>query len=175
MAKQVSERYSQEVTARRLSSIGDNVRRARKAAHLRQVELHRRTGLSPQRISEIEAGRYDRPALDALMAIAAALPVSLDQLVLGINQTFDETRPVVHGTMNERKGSPALLELMDPDRWALVTMLSQIPEKALPAVQALVACLIDIARDTPTPAAASVPAQARAVARTAGKLQRPRR
>jgi transcriptional regulator with XRE-family HTH domain len=45
------------------------------------TELSERSGLSPQRISDLEAGRYPSPELDTLLSVCRGLGVSLDELI----------------------------------------------------------------------------------------------
>jgi transcriptional regulator with XRE-family HTH domain len=48
---------------------------------IKGTELSERSGLSPQRISDLEAGRYPSPELDTLLSVCRGLGVSLDELI----------------------------------------------------------------------------------------------
>jgi len=61
--------------------IGQEIRRARKAIGLKQVELARKTNLKPSTICDFEAGR-SKPSADSLKKIAEALGVSVDSLLM---------------------------------------------------------------------------------------------
>ena len=63
-----------------MKDIGGNVRKARKAAHLTQAELAKKTNLSRSHIGAIETNRYN-PSLSTLGVIAKAVGVPVSALV----------------------------------------------------------------------------------------------
>jgi transcriptional regulator with XRE-family HTH domain len=62
--------------------LGQRLQRLRELATLSQSELAGRAGLSVRSIQNWECGRR-RPKLDAMLALARALGVSVEQLVTG--------------------------------------------------------------------------------------------
>lgn len=71
-----------QATAAFYSTIGRNIRAARKARGLAQADLGKAVGLTRSSISNIEAGRQ-HPALHVMAAIAQALQVEFSALVTG--------------------------------------------------------------------------------------------
>lgn len=62
-------------------ALGKNIQRYRKAAGLIQSELAEQTGYSDSYIGQLENART-KPSLEALVKIAAALSVTIDQLLV---------------------------------------------------------------------------------------------
>lgn len=66
---------------RETTKIGQALRRAREAAGLSQGEVSRLTGMSVGQISQVEGGVRASPAFATVQRIAAALHVSMDDLL----------------------------------------------------------------------------------------------
>lgn len=61
---------------------------------LKGTVLSERTGLSPQRISDLEAGRYPSPELDTLLAVCQGLGITIGELIDGgprLTETIEVT------------------------------------------------------------------------------------
>jgi transcriptional regulator with XRE-family HTH domain len=65
-----------------IANLGQRIRQAREQAHVSQVELARRIGISANALCSIEAGETD-PRASRIVAIAQELGVSTDTLLLG--------------------------------------------------------------------------------------------
>lgn len=65
---------------RELIALGRTIRRLRTERHITERELAATTGVTPERLAAIEAGRFD-PRYDALLALAYALNVKPSELV----------------------------------------------------------------------------------------------
>lgn len=86
-----------------MASIGENIRDARKAAHMTQVELAQRTKLSRSYIGDIEKDRYN-PSVATLQSIADATHVPVEQLLGG--QTISDSNNTGTDTPKVIKGDP---------------------------------------------------------------------
>ena len=64
-----------------VTNLGQRIRQAREQAHMSQVELARRIGISANALCSIEAGEAD-PRASRIVAIAQELGVSTDALLL---------------------------------------------------------------------------------------------
>ena len=62
-------------------ALGKNIQRFRKSAGLIQADLAEMTGYSDSYIGQVEQSRT-KPSLEALVKIAAALSVTIDQLLV---------------------------------------------------------------------------------------------
>ena len=62
-------------------SLGERVRRRRKSLSLTAKDLAESAGVSPSYISQLEHGKQDRPSLEVLGALAAALGISTSELL----------------------------------------------------------------------------------------------
>lgn len=63
--------------------LSDNLKRIRELRGISQTELADRCGMSPSQISKLEIGAQKNPHLDSVVALAAALGVSIEELVFG--------------------------------------------------------------------------------------------
>lgn len=63
--------------------LSDNLKRIREDRGISQSELAERCGMSPGQISKMETGVQKNPHLDTVVAMAAALGVSMEELVFG--------------------------------------------------------------------------------------------
>ena len=63
-----------------LLTLGQRIRQAREQAHIRQVELARRIGISANALNSIEHGETD-PRVSRVVAIARELQVSANWLL----------------------------------------------------------------------------------------------
>lgn len=61
----------------------DNLKRIRKEKGLSQQELADLSGMSKQHISRMESGHQDNPQIKSVVTIAAALGVSIEDLIFG--------------------------------------------------------------------------------------------
>lgn len=61
--------------------LGLRIRRRRKALGLAAKELARAAGVSPSYVSQLEHGKQDRPSLEVLNALAAALGLPTSELL----------------------------------------------------------------------------------------------
>ena len=111
-------------------SIGTNIRDARKAAGLTQVELAKKTSLSRSYIGDIEKDRYN-PSLSTLQAIAKATEVPTGLLLGSPPPVYSNHAPIRKGasaphedvipTLDARdahdiqKKLQSLLDDLDPD------------------------------------------------------------
>ena len=68
-------------------TVGDRIRRARKARHMSQMELAKKLGTVYQRVSGWERGEV-APGMASLKGLAEALGVSLDWLIAGKGPMF---------------------------------------------------------------------------------------
>jgi len=66
-------------------ALGENIRKARKAANLTQEKLSEYVSLSPAFISQIERGTRT-PSLETVCGISATLGVSVDGLLNGVSE-----------------------------------------------------------------------------------------
>ncbi len=62
--------------------IGSRIKRRRQALGLRQQELAREVGVTPQHVSKLER-EHAVPSLETLVALSRALGVSTDYLLIG--------------------------------------------------------------------------------------------
>lgn len=76
-------------------SIGLNVRRHRETAGMTQKSLAEAVGVSQPAIAQIESGVTRNPAIDVVIALAATLGVTVDELVRPLPET-PVTVPVEH-------------------------------------------------------------------------------
>jgi len=76
------------------SSFADRLRQAREAAGLSQYALAKRSGLSKQALSNLEAGHRE-PSWMTVQRLAAALEVSCEQFT-DTNLTLPEPEPAGH-------------------------------------------------------------------------------
>lgn len=97
-----------------MSSIGENIRKARKEAGLTQMELAKKTSLSRSYIGDIEKDRYN-PSVATLQTIAAATNVPVEQL-LGAN-SLSAAQPALteRDEHDIQKKLQAMLDDLDPD------------------------------------------------------------
>lgn len=63
--------------------LSDNLKRIREERGISQTELAERCGISPSQLSKMEIGVQKNPHLETVVAIAAALGVSIEELVFG--------------------------------------------------------------------------------------------
>lgn len=61
-------------------TLGSRIRELRQERRMSQIELARRAGLSPSYVSKLEADRYRRPSAEALLRLALALNVAVEEL-----------------------------------------------------------------------------------------------
>jgi len=78
-----------------LLTLGQRIRQAREQAHIRQVELARRIGISANALNSIEHGETD-PRVSRVVAIARELQVSANWLLGLDNDTPQPKRPRTH-------------------------------------------------------------------------------
>ena len=74
-----------------LLTLGQRNRQAREQAHIRQVELARRIGISANALNSIEHGETD-PRVSRVVAIARELQVNANWL-LGLDNGTPQARP----------------------------------------------------------------------------------
>jgi transcriptional regulator with XRE-family HTH domain len=79
-------RYTRQVLG---STFGENVRRFRKAAGLKSVELARRLKVTPPVVSAWEKNRTGLPEAPTLLKIARALGVTVNDLLDGVDKEHD--------------------------------------------------------------------------------------
>lgn len=72
------------------NSIGENIRRERKAAGMTQEELGKKIGISQQAVGNYESGRR-KPKIKTLVRFSNGLNVSVAELLAGM---LDDTDPV---------------------------------------------------------------------------------
>ena len=65
------------------NSIGENIRKARKAAGMTQEELGKKIGISQQAVGNYESGRR-KPKIKTLLRLSNGLNVSVAELLAGI-------------------------------------------------------------------------------------------
>jgi len=70
----------EEAVMTTLLTLGQRIRQAREQAHIRQVELARRIGISANALNSIEHGETD-PRVSRVVAIARELQVSTNWLL----------------------------------------------------------------------------------------------
>lgn len=63
--------------------LSDNLKRIREDRGISQVELAERCGMSASQISKMEQGAQKNPHIETVVAMAAALGVSIEELVFG--------------------------------------------------------------------------------------------
>jgi len=71
-------------------SIGDNIKKYRKAQKITQKELAERSNISRSYLADVENGRYN-PSLEVLEAIAQALNIPTSELLENNNENNDNT------------------------------------------------------------------------------------
>lgn len=98
------------------ADIGRRIRALRAARHMSQEDLAKHVGIGPPQMNRYEMGNTNIGDLGRAVRIAAALDVSLDYLVHGIES--DGTR---HPRLNKRLHK--LDELTDGQADALATMI----------------------------------------------------
>lgn len=76
------EQGEQEVTRKQLSALARKVKQLREAAGLSQQALAVRAGLSVSVVSRLEQGAHEDPRLSTIRAIAEALGVGVDDLLV---------------------------------------------------------------------------------------------
>jgi len=72
-------------------TIGDRVRRARQRQKLGQRELAKQVGLSSATLNYLEMGHTPNPRVNTIIALAEALGVTTDYLLLGREETEERT------------------------------------------------------------------------------------
>lgn len=95
-----------------MSTIGNNVRKARKKAGLTQQELAKLTNLSRSYISDIEKDRYN-PSLSTLKAIAIATNQPLNAIITSQNNTPKGVRIPVLGKVVAGIPVEAITDIID--------------------------------------------------------------
>jgi transcriptional regulator with XRE-family HTH domain len=71
-------------------SVGKNLRRLRNNAGFKhQGRFAERAGFSQQWVSDLENERYEMPDTASLMKLAAAIGCTVDDLLVGVDQTYD--------------------------------------------------------------------------------------
>lgn len=95
-----------------MSTIGNNVRKARKKAGLTQQELAKLTNLSRSYISDIEKDRYN-PSLSTLKAIAIATNQPLNAIITSQNNTPKGVRIPVLGKVIAGIPVEAITDIID--------------------------------------------------------------
>lgn len=68
---------------KKMTHIGDNIKRIRKQSNISQQELAERCGISKSQISRLESGEQENPQIQTIVAIATALSSSLEDVVYG--------------------------------------------------------------------------------------------
>lgn len=63
--------------------LSDNLKRIRAERGISQEELAERSGISSGQLSKLEIGTQKNPQLETVVAISAALGVSIEELVFG--------------------------------------------------------------------------------------------
>ena len=64
-----------------VARLADNLRRARRAAGLSQLELSKRAGVGAATIARIEAGEIDNPRVNTLVKLAEVLGIHARELM----------------------------------------------------------------------------------------------
>lgn len=95
-----------------MSTIGNNVRKARKKAGLTQQELAKLTNLSRSYIGDIEKDRYN-PSLSTLKAIAIATNQPLNAIITSQNNTPKGVRIPVLGKVVAGIPVEAITDIID--------------------------------------------------------------
>lgn len=122
-------------------AVSDTVRRLRAELGLSQAELARRSGLEPNYIAQLEAGRIGRLTVDTLHGLASALGMTLDEAAA----EFGYPPTVPAAALAAARGEDAAIErafrlaaqLPDgPDRHALFLLLRRLPMLVMTMVQA---------------------------------------
>ena len=140
--------YSTGGYADALSTIGKNIRAARKRAGIKtQAALAKRLDVAQPQLSDWENDRYDILDTRTLMKIAAAIPCTMGELVTGIDDTFTRSRDLlghgtnVQGVITTLRGADATVEAR------LVELWTQIEERdaRLREVQDVASRLVRIA------------------------------
>jgi transcriptional regulator with XRE-family HTH domain len=107
IARNAPPRYPQAVSDDSESGIGDNIKRAREAAGVKtQRALAEKMNVPQPQLSDWENSRYGTPDVTTLLRIAAAIPCKLDDLVRGVNPSYDKVviaRADVSETERENK------------------------------------------------------------------------
>ncbi|EKC2492427.1 helix-turn-helix domain-containing protein [Salmonella enterica] len=84
--KQIKYAYmSTEV--KKMSHIGDNIRRMREAAKYSQQELADKSGISKAQISRLENGTQKNPQIQTVIALATELGATIEEVVFGEEST----------------------------------------------------------------------------------------
>lgn len=92
-----------------LTGLGARVAQRRVQLGWKQIELSRRTGIAPTRLSRLETGRC-APRLEELIQLCAALDTDLDQIVFGKPAGSSPTQRLAGEV--DRLGSPEELEVI---------------------------------------------------------------
>jgi transcriptional regulator with XRE-family HTH domain len=92
-----------------LPGLGSRLARLRIQRGWKQVELSRRTGIAPTRLSRLEKGRT-APNLDELVRLCAVLGADLSQIVFGGEARTGPTQRLAGEV--ERLGAPEELEVI---------------------------------------------------------------
>lgn len=92
-----------------LTGLGARVARRRAQLGWKQVELSRRTGIAPTRLSRLEKGRC-APRLEELVHLCAVLDADLDQIVFGRPAGSSPTQRLAGEV--DRLGAPEELEVI---------------------------------------------------------------
>ena len=91
------------------TGLGARVAQRRAQLGWKQVELSRRTGIAPTRLSRLEKGRC-APRLEELVRLGSVLDMGLDQIVFGKPAGSSPTQRLAGEV--DRLGSPEELEVI---------------------------------------------------------------
>lgn len=110
---------------RNLVTLGQFLRQRRKQLGLTQTELGARLGWTQERVSLLEHGKYGMPSLPQLCRLAAALGVSLEELLrqLGVDAG--------QGPVPDRNGLPSLAQPRISSRLGVIVDQMRVVEERL--------------------------------------------
>jgi DNA-binding transcriptional regulator YiaG len=74
-----------------VSTLGKNIERLRlSAGHANAARFARSIGITPATLNDWESGRYQNLRLDSLLRVARGVPCVIDELLIGVDTSYDE-------------------------------------------------------------------------------------
>lgn len=89
LARSIFETYPQGI----VTTLGKNIERLRLGAgHTNAAKFARSIGITAATLNDWESGRYSNLRLDSLLRIARGIPCTMDELLAGVDETYDNFR-----------------------------------------------------------------------------------